>query len=126
ATFHRAPIDGVDRIVGLVKGGPDVVLARCTDEGRLLESRPMSDEIKAAIDQANEQMGEKGLRVLAFAVRLLDESDLPGLQNDPMSYAQGLSFVGMTGMIDPLRAEAKGAVQTALKAGIDVRMITGD
>src|SRR5207253_4191512 len=37
ATFHRAPIDGVDRIVGLVKGGPDVILARCTDEGRLLE-----------------------------------------------------------------------------------------
>jgi Ca2+-transporting ATPase len=43
-----------------------------------------------------------------------------------MSLTQGLGFVGMVGMIDPLRAEAKSAVATALGAGIDVRMITGD
>ena len=43
-----------------------------------------------------------------------------------MSLTQDLDFVGMVGIIDPLRAEAKGAVQTALGAGIDVRMITGD
>ena len=43
-----------------------------------------------------------------------------------MALTQGLGFVGMVGIIDPLRAEAKGAVETALRAGIDVRMITGD
>jgi Ca2+-transporting ATPase len=48
------------------------------------------------------------------------------MQDDPMSLTQGLSFVAMVGIIDPLRAEAKAAVQTALGAGIDVRMITGD
>ncbi len=48
------------------------------------------------------------------------------MSDDPMSLTSDLSFVGMAGIIDPLRAEAKGAVQTALTAGIDVRMITGD
>jgi Ca2+-transporting ATPase len=45
---------------------------------------------------------------------------------DPMAFTHELGFVGMVGMIDPLRAEAKDAVTTALAAGIDVRMITGD
>ena len=48
------------------------------------------------------------------------------MTDDPMSLTRGLSFVGLTGIIDPLRAEAKDAVATALAAGIDVRMITGD
>ena len=48
------------------------------------------------------------------------------MKADPMAMTQGLAFVGMAGMIDPLRAEAKEAVRVALKAGIDVRMITGD
>ena len=48
------------------------------------------------------------------------------MTSDPMSLTQDLDFVGMVGIIDPLRSEAKAAVQTALGAGIDVRMITGD
>ena len=48
------------------------------------------------------------------------------MTDDPMSLTHDLAFVGMVGIIDPLRAEAKGAVQIALGAGIDVRMITGD
>ena len=48
------------------------------------------------------------------------------MTDDPMSLTQGLAFVGLAGIIDPLRAEAKSAVGTALTAGIDVRMITGD
>jgi Ca2+-transporting ATPase len=71
-------------------------------------------------------MGEKGLRVLAFAARVLDDTDEDAIAQDPMAFTRGLSFVGMVGIIDPLRAEAKGAVETALGAGIDVRMITGD
>ena len=71
-------------------------------------------------------MGEKGLRVLAFAARLIGDDETQALTDDPMSLVHDLGFVGMVGMIDPLRAEAKGAVQTALGAGIDVRMITGD
>jgi Ca2+-transporting ATPase len=127
ATFHRVAIDGVERVVELVKGGPDVILARCTTEGSPFNASQVPiDAARADIEAANQQMGEKGLRVLAFAVRALDDSDVPAFAQEPMAFARELSFVGMAGIIDPLRAEAKGAVQTALRAGIDVRMITGD
>jgi Ca2+-transporting ATPase len=127
ATFHRVPIEGTDRLVGLIKGGPDVVLARCRTEGGALSEAPVPiAEARDSIEAANETMAQKGLRVLAFASRLLEEADIASLTNDPMAFTQELSFVGMAGIIDPLRAEAKSAVRTALGAGIDVRMITGD
>ena len=127
ATFHRVPTDGGERLIELVKGAPDVVLARCSSEGSPLSgSQVPIDEARAGIEAANEEMGEKGLRVLAFAVRLVDDADLGAVTDDPMSFTQDLSFVAMVGIIDPLRSEAKDAVQIALGAGIDVRMITGD
>ena len=126
ATFHRVPVDGTDRLIGLVKGGPDVVLARCGTQGGALNEKIPIGEARADIEAANQTMGQKGLRVLAFATRLLEEADVPSLTDDPMAFTDELSFVGMAGIIDPLRAEAKSAVQTALGAGIDVRMITGD
>jgi Ca2+-transporting ATPase len=127
ATFHRVPLDGGERVVGLVKGGPDVVLARCTTEkGPIRDSAVPIDEARADIEAANQEMGEKGLRVLAFAARVIDEDEVPAMTADPMAFASDLTFAGMAGIIDPLRAEAKGAVEVALGAGIDVRMITGD
>ena len=94
--------------------------------GPLSGSQLPIEEARAGIEAANARMGEKGLRVLAFAARLVDDDELPAMGDDPMSLTQELAFVGMVGIIDPLRAEAKAAVQTALGAGIDVRMITGD
>jgi P-type Ca2+ transporter type 2C len=126
ATFHRVPVEGADRLMGLVKGAPDVVLARCSTQGGALNKQIPIDQARAEIEAANQAMGEKGLRVLAFATRLLDEADIPSLTEDAMAFTKDLSFVGMAGIIDPLRAEAKSAVHTALGAGIDVRMITGD
>ena len=127
ATFHRFPVDGVDHVIELVKGGPDVVLARCTQSGGPLSgSQVPIDAARAGIEAANARMGEKGLRVLAFAARLVDEAQTGQMAADPMSLTHDLAFVGMVGIIDPLRAEAKAAVATALHAGIDVRMITGD
>jgi Ca2+-transporting ATPase len=127
ATFHRVPVDGVERIVQLVKGGPDVVLARCSYSGTVLtEDLVPLDEARADIDAANHRLGEQGLRVLAFAGRFVEEDELAAAATDPMTLVDDLRFVGMVGIIDPLRAEAKGAVRTALDAGIDVRMITGD
>jgi Ca2+-transporting ATPase len=123
ATFHEVPAPtGGQRLVELVKGGPDVVLDRCTtmlaDGGEL----PLDVE---ALMAANREMSEKGLRVLAFAVR-----DLTGraaeVVADPMSFVADLQFVGMVGIIDPLRPSAIDAVGTARQAGIEVRMITGD
>ena len=127
ATFHHFTVDGSERVIQLVKGGPDVVLARCSLSGGPLSSShlPIS-ETRPDIDAANARMGEQGLRVLAFAARFVEDDELQAMADDPMSLTHDLSFVGMVGIIDPLRAEAKAAVQTALAAGIDVRMITGD
>ncbi len=127
ATFHRAELDGTERVIELVKGGPDVVLARCARSGGPLSGAqvPIADA-RADIDAANERMGEEGLRVLAFAARFVGDDELDAMTADPMSLTHDLDFVGLVGIIDPLRAEAKDAVAIALGAGIDVRMITGD
>jgi Ca2+-transporting ATPase len=126
ATFHHIEVDGVPRVVELVKGGPDVVLARCSRAGGPMNDEVPLDPVRADIEAANARMGEKGLRVLAFAARFLDDAELQAMADDPMSLTHDLSFVGLVGIIDPLRAESKDAVRTALNAGIDVRMITGD
>jgi len=127
ATFHHFPVEQTDHVIELVKGGPDVVLARCTRAGGPLSgSQVPIEQVRAGIEAANAAMGEKGLRVLAFAARLVGDTDRPAMAADPMSLTHDLEFVGMVGIIDPLRAEAKAAVATALHAGIDVRMITGD
>ncbi len=127
ATYHRIPVDGTERVIQLVKGGPDVVLARCTESGGPMSgSQVPIEQARSDIDAANERMGEQGLRVLAFAARFVDESELEAMSADPMSLTHDLAFVGMVGIIDPLRPSSKAAVHTALGAGIDVRMITGD
>jgi P-type Ca2+ transporter type 2C len=127
ATFHAFPVDGVPHVIELVKGAPDVVLARCSQAGGPLGSAQVPiDQARAGIEAANARMGQKGLRVLAFAARLVAEDERQALSDDPMALTHDLAFVGMVGIIDPLRTEAKQAVRSALRAGIDVRMITGD
>ena len=127
ATYHRVPNDPEGRVIELVKGGPDVVLARCTVSGGPMSgSQVPIDQVRTDIEAANDRMGEKGLRVLAFAARLVAEHDIQAMDDDPMSMTHDLAFVGLVGIIDPLRTEAKAAVAVALRAGIDVRMITGD
>ena len=128
ATFHEVEGSGLDgaagkRVVAIVKGAPDVVLARCTDAATPDGGRAPID---AAPAEANDQLGSQGLRVLAFAMRVIDPADLDTMRSDPMSLIHDLTFVGMAGIIDPLRPSSKKAVEIAHRAGIDVRMITGD
>jgi Ca2+-transporting ATPase len=74
ATFHRVPVEGGEQVIELVKGAPDVVLARCSSEGTPMTGATRGiDEARADVEGANEEMGEKGLRVLAFAARLIDD-----------------------------------------------------
>jgi P-type Ca2+ transporter type 2C len=130
ATFHDRP----DWLAGgilaqphfaSVKGAPDVVLERCAYalwHGGIVPAATVADDILAA----NRQLSERGLRVLAFAVRDLDDAVMAAALADPMAAVTDLVFVSLVGIMDPLRAEAKDAVHVALAAGIDVRMITGD
>jgi P-type Ca2+ transporter type 2C len=127
ATFHKATVDGTELVMELVKGAPDVVLSRCSQAGGPLSgSQVPIDDARADVLAANERMGEQGLRVLAFAARTVADYEQAVMKENPMALTKDLAFVGMVGIIDPLRAEATDAVHTALGAGIDVRMITGD
>ncbi|GAA1470023.1 cation-translocating P-type ATPase [Microbacterium thalassium] len=123
ATFHRVNFTDTPVQGAFVKGGPDVVLARCTTAATSSGVVPI-DEQRDAIVEANRKLSEQGLRVLAFAVRRF-ELDAP-LPADPMSAVEELTFVGLVGIIDPLRPSSKEAVRIASEAGIEVRMITGD
>ncbi len=109
--------------VQYTKGGPDVVLARCAyylDNG---EVKPMTEAVRASIMADNKAMADKALRVLAVAKR--DWSQKPG-DNSPEYLEQELVFLGLTGMIDPVRPEVKAAIEECRSAGIRAVMITGD
>ena len=89
-----------DRAAG--QGGPDVVLARCSTSGRIVgDERVSLDQTRESIEQANAEMGGQGLRVLAFAARIVEEAELEQMQADPMSLTNGLSLIGLVGIIDP-------------------------
>ncbi|MCP4130736.1 MAG: cation-translocating P-type ATPase [bacterium] len=82
----------------------------------------LSDEHKQRIRAQNEQMAGEGIRVLGIAYKPMEESEI----SDTASYEKDLVFIGMTGMIDPVRPEVKDAVKTCKEAGIRPIMITGD
>ena len=105
------------------KGGPDVVLSRCThvyDNGEIV---PMTDERREQILAANKSMADQALRVLALSSRTYTEkpSDF-----SPEALEHDLVFCGLSGMIDPVRPEVTAAIAEAKEAGIRAVMITGD
>ncbi len=109
--------------VQYTKGGPDVVLARCAYYYENGEVKPMDDAKRAQIMTANKRMADKALRVLAVAKR--DWASKPA-DNTPEFLEQELVFLGLTGMIDPVRPEVKAAIEECRCAGIRAVMITGD
>lgn len=118
-TFHRAD----EGILAFTKGAPDLLLNRCT---RLMTNkgiRLLTDADKQAIRQANKEMASRALRVLAVSYQEFEQ--LPNILN-PEDIEQNLIFLGLIGMIDPPRSEAKLAVRTCQEAGIRTIMITGD
>ena len=109
--------------VQYTKGGPDVILSRCAYYWENGIAQPMTEEKRAQIMAANKVMADKALRVLAAAMRFWDEKPA---DNSPEFLEQQLIFVGLTGMIDPVRPEVKAAIEECRAAGIRPVMITGD
>lgn len=118
ATLHRLP-GGGKRI--LLKGAPDRLLDRCKSERG--ENRPSSSLDRRFWEQQIEELGNQGLRVLAAAIRDVDENQ-SGLTLGDIE--QDMVFIGIVGIIDPPRPEAIEAIQVCHRAGIRVKMITGD
>ncbi|NLZ70007.1 MAG: cation-translocating P-type ATPase [Clostridiaceae bacterium] len=108
----------------LTKGAPDLILDRCKYELTAEGVVPLTEGRKTEIMEANSKMARLALRVLAFAQRPAD--DTLSTATHPSEVEQDLIFVGLMGMIDPPRPEAKVAITKAQAAGIRVIMITGD
>jgi len=104
-----------------VKGAPDMVLRLCRHELTRQGVVELSNERKKSIMRANDEMAMHALRVLAVAERPLSDSE-PLDEN----VEQGLTFVGLLGMIDPPRVSAVKAIRVCRQAGIKPVMITGD
>ncbi len=111
-----------EQYIQFTKGAPDVILDRCTTYFKDGQALPMTAEYKAEILKNNKAMADKALRVLACAQRIWN--DEPAYDADYLE--QDLCFIGLSGMIDPVRPEVKDAIIECNSAGIRAIMITGD
>lgn len=112
------------KVVQHTKGAPDEVLARCT---KIMTSDgiiDLTDEARSEILAQNKSMADQALRVMASARR--DWGTEAPQSYDPATLEHDMVFVGLSGMIDPVRPEVKGAVAEAHEAGMRTVMITGD
>ena len=119
STVHTAN----GQFIQYTKGAPDVIIGKCTHYLKDGKPVPMTEEYKSSILTANKDMADKALRVLACAQKIWTE--------EPASYdaeilEESLCFLGLCGMIDPVRPEVKAAIVECRGAGIRPIMITGD
>jgi Ca2+-transporting ATPase len=124
STVHR-DAERTDTLVAMTKGAPDVLLARCAAELVGDEARPLTPERRTAILATNEALAARALRTLGIAFRRLAH-DAVDAETADERVEQELVFLGLVGMLDPPREEAKAAVERAKRAGIRPIMITGD
>ncbi|MEE8434444.1 MAG: HAD-IC family P-type ATPase [bacterium] len=130
-TFHGAANPGSanpragERVRVIVKGAPERVVNHCAL--RLSENGPVPLDAAGleAVEQENNRLAERGLRVLAIAEGSVDGATFDP-EGDLSAHLQDLTFIGLAGLMDPPRPEAVEAIGLCRQAGIMVKMITGD
>ena len=110
-------------IVQYTKGAPDEVLRKCQTYLKDGHAVPLTEDAKKEILAANKAMADKALRVLACAQRVWPEKPESA---EAAKLEEELCFIGLAGMIDPVRPEVKAAIEECRTAGIRPIMITGD
>ena len=118
-TFHE--MDGKN--YGYTKGAPDVVIDKCSKTLVNGEIVDFTDDLKKKALEVNSSLASQALRVMAYAFKPMETLDT---EITSENIEHDMVFVGLTGMIDPPRPEAKAAVKECHASGIDVVMITGD
>lgn len=121
ATFHHAG----DQVELFVKGAPDVLLARASHWLSASGEQPLDAATRERIEAENEHLASQALRVLAVARRTIPARDFEHA-DDLWRWAEGWTFLGLAGLMDPPRPEAAEAIARCGQAGIQVKMITGD
>jgi P-type Ca2+ transporter type 2C len=122
STVIRKLSDG--KLRAFINGAPDVLLNRCTNLYTSEGIRPMTDEDCKNILAQNTNMAQQALRVLGSAYRDLDNASPAELTSDTVE--KDIMFMGLSGMYDPPRQQAKDAIEKYRAARIQVMMITGD
>lgn len=119
-TFHN--ID--EKYKAMTKGAPDIIIDNCSKI--LIDNKivAFNDELKKKLIDENKRLAQQALRVMAYAYRDFDSIKDKELTSENIE--KEMVFVGLTGMMDPPRPEAKNAVAECHSSGIDVFMITGD
>ncbi|MDP2794004.1 MAG: HAD-IC family P-type ATPase [Sulfurisoma sp.] len=126
ATFHFDHDGaGVPVVRMWLKGAPDVLLARASRHLAAAGEAPLDAAARAAFLAENEALAAQALRVLALAGRIIPAHDFDPA-GDLLAWASDLTLLGLVGIIDPPRAEAKEAIRVCQAAGVQVKMITGD
>jgi len=120
-TVHKTP-EGT--LVAYVKGAPEIILERSTHTLQDGQAKKLSATERKTFLEINEKMASDALRVLGIAYKNLPNDILEKVEEE--SVENGLVFLGLTGMIDPPREEAKEANLKCQQAGIKTVMITGD
>ena len=115
--------DSQGNLVQYTKGAPDEILKNCTKILMDGEAKELTDELREQVLGSNKAMADKALRVLALSRRIWDS--MPE-STEPEAIERDLCFVGLSGMIDPVRPEVKPAIEECHGAGIQTVMITGD
>ena len=118
-TFHSGIEDG--KWISFTKGAPDIVISRCTSILTPNGVEKMSDEKRAEIREINHNYAIQAIRVLAFATKEHGDGSKATFADE-----ENMTFLGLIGMIDPARKEAKDAIAVCKEAGIRAVMITGD
>lgn len=116
-TVHRTP-EG--RTLAFIKGSPGTLIATSNFHVQASGTTPLTPEGRQRLEESNTRLAGAALRVLGLAYRELPEG------YDEGDFAREVIFVGLVGMSDPLRDEAKAAIATCRDAGIRTVMITGD
>ncbi len=123
ATFHNRSDQSV-RV--FVKGGPEAILNKCSHVLEDSEVKELTEQKRKQILESNTRMAGQAMRVLAMAHQTIEKKAIEGFK-ERIQYGQpDLIFVGLAGMIDPPRSEAKEAVRLCKDAGIKIVMATGD
>ena len=121
ATFHHAG----EVVEMLVKGAPDVVLARAHRWLGTHGEHAVDEAFRSSIERENKVLADQALRVLAVARRIIPAQDFDPA-GELMAWTNDWTFLGLAGLMDPPRPEAKAAIALCHQAGIQVKMITGD